>query len=205
MNTTVPLTCSDRTFPLSELDTLDGTLRDLRGLLDHLEGASLRTDGLQPPLRTAARVRECVDELEARRQVLEGELDRITRPSPVRPSIPSWSWPGVTIAGETVSTRALIRIYLMILRYLQSTLPTRWEEVAARLAARGRCRRYLARSPEALFPGRSTQWTDAHCVALRGGWFADTNLSAVQIRTLAREAVDAAGLRWGVDVVPHWH
>lgn len=205
MNTTIPFPCPDRTFPLSELDALGGALRVLRGLLGDLESASRRTDGLRPLPRTAARVRECVDELEARRHVLEGELDRITRPSPVRPSIPSWSWPGVTIAGETVSTRAHIRIYLMILRYLQFTLPTRWEEVAARLAARGRCRRYLARSPEALFPGRPTQWADAHCVALRGGWFADTNLSAAQIRTLAREAVDAAGLRWGVDVVPHWN
>lgn len=205
MNTTVPSPQPDRAFPLSELEALGGALRDLHGLLGHFEGASRRTDGLRPPPHTAARVRECFDELEARRRVLDSELERITRPSAVRPSLPSWSGPSVTIAGETVWTRARIRIYLMILRHIQSTLPTRWEEVAARLAARGRCRRYLARSPEALFPGRPTQWADAHCVTLQDGWYADTNLSAAQIRTLAREAVNAAGLRWGVDVVVRWN
>lgn len=205
MNTTYSFIHLDRAFPLHELEALGGVLRGLRGLLDHLEGANRRTDGLQPPPGITTQVRQCVDGLEERRQVLDRELDRITRPSPVRPSIPSWSWPGVTIAGETICTRAHIRIYLRILRHIQTALPARWDEVAARLAARGRCRRYLARSPEALFPGRPSAWADAHCVALQDGWFADTNLSAAQIRTLAREAVAAAGLRWDVDVVPHWN
>ena len=63
----------------------------------------------------------------------------------------------------------------------------------------GRSRRFLARNPEAIHPGRRDlcHYTAEVC----GGWWVGTNYSRVDVRRLLRAACEVAGLKWGVDLI----
>ena len=63
----------------------------------------------------------------------------------------------------------------------------------------GRTRRFLARNPEAIYPGRAdlSNYTAEVC----GGWWVGTNYSRVDVRRLLRAACQVAGLIWDVDLI----
>jgi len=60
----------------------------------------------------------------------------------------------------------------------------------------GRTRRYLARSPAELYPGRP-DLAAAHFSKLKSGWFVGTNVSRAQIQRIAEMACEVARLRFG--------
>lgn len=65
--------------------------------------------------------------------------------------------------------------------------------------AQGRKRRYLARTPEELYPDRE-DLRDLR-EQLPGGWLVATNLNNVLKKTIIRLAAEVAGLKFGKDVV----
>ena len=62
----------------------------------------------------------------------------------------------------------------------------------------GRTRRFLARNPKAIYPGREdlSEYTTMVCQ----GWWVGTNYSRKDVRRLLRAACQVAGLTWGVDL-----
>jgi hypothetical protein len=63
----------------------------------------------------------------------------------------------------------------------------------------GRTRRYIATSPELLYPDRE-DLRDLHEL-LPGGWLVSTNLNNPLKGTIVRAACEVAGLSFGRDVV----
>ena len=62
----------------------------------------------------------------------------------------------------------------------------------------GRTRRFVARNPSAIYPGREDlcNYTTEVCQ----GWWVGTNYSRVDVRRLLRAACQATGLIWDVDL-----
>ena len=65
--------------------------------------------------------------------------------------------------------------------------------------AQGRKRRYIARTPEELFPDRED--LREMNAALPGGWLVNTNLNNVLKKTIIELAAEVAGLKFGSDVI----
>ena len=62
----------------------------------------------------------------------------------------------------------------------------------------GRSRRFVARNPSAIYPGREdlSDYTAEVCQ----GWWVGTNYSRVDVRRLLRAACEVTGLIWDVDL-----
>jgi hypothetical protein len=86
--------------------------------------------------------------------------------------------------------------YVAILMSLVRHKPSLFELLAAK---GGKRRRWIAREPQALFPG-SPHLARDHAFALFGDWWLDTNLSRSQIEQRLGEAAKIAGYRYGEDV-----
>jgi predicted type IV restriction endonuclease len=72
-----------------------------------------------------------------------------------------------------------------------------------RFAARpkhGRTRRYLARTPEELYPGRPDLARE-HSARLKSGWFIGTNVSKAQIERIVEMGCEVAHIRFGKDLI----
>lgn len=82
-------------------------------------------------------------------------------------------------------------------------LTQRDESFLERFAARpkhGRTRRYLARSPDELYPGRPDLARE-HSAKLQSGWFVGTNVSRAQIERIIDMACEVAHIRLGRELV----
>lgn len=83
------------------------------------------------------------------------------------------------------------------------TLAKRDSTFLERFAARpkhGRTRRYLARSPEELYPGRP-DLAHEHSFKLQSGWHIGTNVSHAQIERIIEMACEVSGVRFGKELV----
>jgi len=69
----------------------------------------------------------------------------------------------------------------------------------ASLPKHGRSRRYLARDPKELYPGRADLARE-HSVELPGGWWASTNHSRATIATIIQMACEVAGVGYGTEL-----
>lgn len=63
----------------------------------------------------------------------------------------------------------------------------------------GRSRRFLARNPKAIYPGRED--LSHYTAEVRGGWWVGTNYGRVDVRRLLRAACQITGLIWQADLV----
>jgi hypothetical protein len=88
---------------------------------------------------------------------------------------------------------------LIVLRELAQKDPHFLERCSQHPDAQGRKRRYIARTPEELYPDREDLREMRE--SLPGGWFVATNLNNVLKKTIIRLAADVAGLSFGKDVV----
>ncbi|HYN46198.1 MAG TPA: hypothetical protein VES64_05860 [Allosphingosinicella sp.] len=103
-----------------------------------------------------------------------------------------WS---VEIGGRRVPAANLKQAYCVLLRELAAAHPQFLEAFAGE---KGRSRRYVARTPAALY-GRSPHLI-RHAEPLVEGWYFDSNLSAARAAKLARVAARLCGLYYGPDV-----
>jgi hypothetical protein len=88
---------------------------------------------------------------------------------------------------------------VIVLRELAKSDPTFLERCSQHPDAQGRKRRYIARSPEELYPDREDLREMRE--TLPGGWFVATNLNNVLKKTIIRLATEVAGLKFGKDVI----
>lgn len=88
---------------------------------------------------------------------------------------------------------------LIVLRELAKSDPTFLERCSQHPDAQGRKRRYIARTPEELYPDREDLRDMRE--SLPGGWLVATNLNNVLKKTIIRLATEVAGLTFGKDVI----
>lgn len=101
----------------------------------------------------------------------------------------------VEIAGRRIPAANAKQAYRILLRELAAAHPHFLEAFAEEA---GRARRFVARSPAALY-ARSPHLAH-HAEPLAEGWYYDSNLSAARIARLARVAARLCGLHYGSDV-----
>jgi hypothetical protein len=134
------------------------------------------------------------------------ELEKITRPQKmsVKPAIKTIG-PGLEYMGVMTLHWYYIDIYIDLLQRLWASFPEKRDQMAAAIAYCGRTRPYVARSQIELFPGQSLRWIEKHSRLLMPGWYIDTNLSRERMCRILPVAVEAAGLKWRVDVKVYWY
>jgi len=88
---------------------------------------------------------------------------------------------------------------VIILRELAKNNPSFLERCSQHPDAQGRKRRYIARSPEELYPDREDLREMRE--TLPDGWLVATNLNNVLKKTIIRLATEVAGLTFGKDVI----
>jgi len=88
---------------------------------------------------------------------------------------------------------------VIVLRELARGDPTFLERCSQHPDAQGRKRRYIARTPEELYPDRE-DLRDCR-EDLPGGWLVATNLNNILKKTIIKLAADVAGLSVGKDVI----
>ncbi len=88
---------------------------------------------------------------------------------------------------------------VIALREFAKDDPSFLERCSQHPDAQGRKRRYIARSPEELYPDREDLREMRE--TLPGGWFVATNLNNVLKKTIIKLATEVAGLTFGKDVI----
>jgi hypothetical protein len=88
---------------------------------------------------------------------------------------------------------------VIVLRELARDDPSFLERCSRHPDAQGRKRRYIARTPEELYPDRE-DLRDLR-ESLPGGWLVATNLNNVLKKAIIKLATEVAGLTFGKDVV----
>ena len=88
---------------------------------------------------------------------------------------------------------------VIVLRELAKSDPSFLERCSQHPDAQGRKRRYIARTPEELYPDRDDLRDMRE--SLPGGWLVATNLNNVLKKTIIRLAAEVAGLTFGKDVI----
>ena len=87
---------------------------------------------------------------------------------------------------------------VIVLRELAKTDPSFLERCSQHPDAQGRKRRYIARTPEELYPDREDLRDMRE--ALPGGWLVATNLNNVLKKTIIKLAAEVAGLKFGTGI-----
>ena len=103
------------------------------------------------------------------------------------------------LLGKTYEYSNAKEAMLTVLRELASRDESFLERYAQHPDAQGRKRRYIARTPDVLYPDRPDLLD--HHVVLPGGWVVATNLNNALKVTLIRLAADIGGLTFGKDIV----
>ena len=103
------------------------------------------------------------------------------------------------IRGERYACRSAVHAMVTVLRTIGESDPTFLERCAQHPDARGRKRRYIARTPKELYPDRA-DLRDLH-EKLPGGWLVATNLNNNLKRKIIDLAAKTAGLRPREDIV----
>jgi len=137
------------------------------------------------------------------------EAPRGNTSQPISPASPRPSAPRTT--GESSRSGRLVLLgkahsyhnakdaMLIVLRELAKADPSFLERCSQHPDAQGRKRRYIARTPEELYPDREDLRDRRE--SLPGGWLVATNLNNVLKKTLIRLAAEVAGLTFGKDVI----
>jgi hypothetical protein len=103
------------------------------------------------------------------------------------------------LRGKTYAYANAKDAMVIVLRELAKSDATFLERCSPHPHSQGRKRRYIARTPEELYPDRE-DLRDCR-ESLPGGWLVATNLNNVLKKTIVRLAADVAGLEFGKEVV----
>jgi hypothetical protein len=105
---------------------------------------------------------------------------------------------GFVLEGRQYSARSAREVLEGVFEALTKRDATILERFAA-LPKHGRTRRYLAKNPSDLYPGRSDLVRD-HSMQLSSGWWLSTNHSRATIERIIEMACDVAHLKYGKDL-----
>jgi predicted type IV restriction endonuclease len=106
---------------------------------------------------------------------------------------------GYTIDGRFVACRNGREVLVGVFEALSQRDPTFLDRFAAR-PKHGRTRRYLARSPDDLYPGRPDLARE-HFSRLQSGWYLGTNVSHAAIARIIEMACEVSKLRFGKELI----
>lgn len=106
---------------------------------------------------------------------------------------------GYTFEGRFTPCRNGRDVLVAVFEALAKRDATFLERFAAR-PKHGRTRRYLARSPEALYPGR-LDLAREHSFKLQSGWYVGTNVSHAQIERIIEMACEVSRIRFGQELI----
>ena len=104
----------------------------------------------------------------------------------------------LVLNGNSIAYQNAKEAMVIVLRELAKSDATFLQRCAQHPDAQGRKRRYIARTPEELYPDREDLREMRE--QLPGGWFVATNLNNVLKKTIIRLATEVAGLKFGLDV-----
>jgi predicted type IV restriction endonuclease len=121
------------------------------------------------------------------------------RPPPPRTSGESTRSGKLILRGKAYPYHNAKDAMVIVLRELAKGDPTFLERCSQHPDAQGRKRRYIARTPEELYPDREDLRDMRE--SLPGGWLVATNLNNVLKKTIIRLAAEVAGLTFGKDVI----
>jgi len=121
------------------------------------------------------------------------------RPVPARTSSESTRSGRLVLLGKAHTYQNAKDAMVIVLRELAKSDASFLERCSEHSDAQGRKRRYIARTPEELYPDREDLRDMRE--KLPGGWLVATNLNNVQKKTIIRLAAEVAGLNFGKDVV----
>jgi hypothetical protein len=121
------------------------------------------------------------------------------RPSSQRTASESSRSGRLTLRGKVLRYENAKDAMVIVLRELAKDDPSFLERCSQHPDAQGRKRRYIARTPEELYPDREDLREMRE--SLPGGWMVATNLNNVLKRTIIRLAAEVAGLTFGKDVI----
>lgn len=172
-------------------------------LVEMLTSAVESREGIRPDVNDVA---EFLADL-GRPIIIEsqpGAAKMRTRPTPPEqvssvPAVESLRAGKLVLLGKAYSYHNAKEAMLIVLRELAKRDPTFLERCSQHADAQGRKRRYIARTPEELYPDRE-DLRDLR-ETLPGGWLVATNINNVLKRTIIRLAADVAGLEDGKDIV----
>lgn len=105
---------------------------------------------------------------------------------------------GFMLDGQQYPAHSAREILERVFEVLAERDPIILERFAA-LPKHGRTRRYLARNPDDLYPGRADLARD-HSILLSSGWWLSTNHSRATIERIIKMACDVAHLEYGIDL-----
>ena len=106
---------------------------------------------------------------------------------------------GFTLLGQHHPARSARDVLIGVMEALSNQDPS-FPERFASLPRHGRTRRFIARDPSELYPGRPDLARD-HSVKLRSGWWAGTNASRKAIAGIIEMACGVANLKFGRDLI----
>lgn len=106
---------------------------------------------------------------------------------------------GFSLDGHQFNARNSREVLVNVFEALAQRDSTFLERFAA-LPKHGRTRRYLARTPDELYPDRP-DLARGHSLKLRGGWYLGTNVSRAAIARIVEMGCNIANLRFGRDLV----
>lgn len=106
---------------------------------------------------------------------------------------------GFTLHGRFIPCRNGKDVLVKVFEALASQNQTFLDSFAAR-PKHGRTRRYLARSPDALYPGRP-DLAQEYSYRLTSGWYIGTNVSHAAIERIIEMACEVANVHFGRDLL----
>jgi predicted type IV restriction endonuclease len=125
--------------------------------------------------------------------------DPTAHESPQRPSTHARETSvGFSVLGHNYPARNSRDVLVSVFKVLADRDSTFLERFAA-LPKHGRTRRYLARNPDELYPGRPDLARD-HSFEVNPGWWIGINLSRAAVARIVEMACDVAGLRFNRDL-----
>lgn len=122
-----------------------------------------------------------------------------TRPTTAPPAESRAGGVGYTLEGRFTPCRNGREVLVAVFEALAKRDATFLERFASR-PKHGRTRRYLARSPEELYPGRP-DLAQEHFSKLKSGWYVGTNVSHAQIKKIIEMACEVSSVRFGKELI----
>lgn len=122
-----------------------------------------------------------------------------SRPIPTRTTSESTRSGKLVLLGKAHTYHNAKDAMVIVLRELSKTDASFLDRCSQHPDAQGRKRRYIARTPEELYPDREDLRDMRE--TLPGGWLVATNLNNVLKKTIIRLATEVAGLSFGKDIV----
>lgn len=145
--------------------------------------------------------------LERRRSLLLVDLDCITCPDSKSTMIPEPKpiGMGFMYKGEWLAQTKYVDIHVGLLRRLWIDYPARRCDMARAMGRFGASRVYVATSLNELFPlSLNARRNRRFSRRLEDEWLVDTNLNLERMRKILPAAIEAVGLKAGVDVIINW-